>query len=159
MTSSYTSQAGLIFNKQGTFVVPPNDLTDLRPIPEARIPGVLEIFTHFHSLADAYQAYQTARQTRAASLPMLSNLLAEMVDRQAALLLVRQKVFVCDLESVEQAYMFMIDPESSPQTIAKTPGIRDLTAMSKNMPLVAAALQAHFHIGDTNHSALTREEF
>jgi SAM-dependent methyltransferase len=159
MTSSYTSQAGLIFNRQGAFVVPPNDLNQIRPISEARVPGVLEIFTHFHSLADAYQAYETARQTRATSLPMLSQLMAETVGAQAALLLVRQKVFVCAPELLEQAYVLMIDPESSPQTIAKTPGIRDLTTMSKNMPLVAAALQARFNIGETDSSALTLEEF
>ncbi len=159
MTSSYTTQAGLIFNSRGAFIVPPNDLNELRPLEDARVPGVLEIFTHFHSLADANQAYETARQTRAASLPTLSQLMAEMVGRGAALLLVRQKVFVCAPESLEQAYRLMIDPESSPQAIAKTPGIRDLTSMSKNMPFVAAALQSHFHIGEGEYSPMTLEEF
>lgn len=159
MTSSYTTQAGLIFNSRGAFIVPPNDLNELRPLQDARVPGVLEIFTHFHSLADAYQAYETARQTRAASLPTLSQVMAEMVGRGAALLLVRQKVFVCAPESLEQAYVLMIDPESSPQTIAKTSGIRDLTSMSKNMPFVAAALQSHFHIGEAEYSPITLEEF
>jgi SAM-dependent methyltransferase len=159
MTSSYTTQAGLIFNSRGAFIVPPNDLNELRPIPEARVPAVLEIFTHHHSLADAYQAYQTASQTRAASLPTLSQLMAEMVGRGAALLLVRQKVFVCAPESLEQAYVLMIDPQSSPQTIAKTSGVRDLTSMSKNMPFVGAALQSHFHIAEAEYSPMTLEDF
>jgi len=159
MTSSYTSQVGLIFNKHGAFFVPASDLEKIKPIPEPHVPGVLEIFTHHHSLADAHRAYETARQTRSASLTTRSNLMAEMIRDQAALLLVRQKVFVCTPDLLEKAYALMIDPHLSPQKLAKISGIRDLTTMSRTMPFVATALQTHFRRGNGDYPPLTLEQF
>jgi|SRR5215213_3754263 len=159
MTSSYTSQVGLLFTRQGAFFVPANDLTQLTRINEPHVPGVLEIFTHYHSLSDAHRAYEAARETRSASLATISNVIGGIVGEQVALLLVRQKVFLCAPDLLEQAYMLMVDPESSPQTVAKTSGIRDLTTMSSTMPLVTAAVQAHFRGADGEYPALTLEEF
>jgi len=160
MTSAYTSHVGLMFNRQGAFSISASDPAQLRRVNEPHVPGVLEIFTHHHSLADAYSAYEMARQTRAASLTTLSNLMAEMVSGQAALLLVKQKVFVCaPNDSLMQAYMLVTDPYTSPETRAETSGIRDLTAMSKTMPLLAAAIQTHLRGADGEYPALTLEEF
>lgn len=158
MSSSYTSQAGLLFNRQGAFFIPAKDLTQLQRIDEPHVPGVLEIFTHHHSLRDAHGAYEAARETRSASLATLSNVIADMVGEHAALLLVRQKIVLCPSDSLEQAYMLMIEPQSSPETVAETSGIRDLTAMSRSMPLVATAVQAHLRAGG-EYPALTLEEF
>lgn len=159
MTSSYTSQAGLIFNNQEVFFVSASDLNQIKRIQEPHVPGVLEIFTHNHSLAEAHRAYQTARQTRSTSVSTFSNLIAEMVSAHAALLLVNQKVFVCAAHLLPKAYALMIDPHSSPQTVAKIPGIRDLTTMSKTMPFVAAALQTHFRAANAEYPPLTFEQF
>ena len=159
MTSSYTSHVGLIFNKQGAFFVSANDPSQLLKVHEPHVPGVLEIFTHHHSLGDAHRAYETSRQTRAECLPTLSNLMAEMVSGQAALLLVKEKVLICASESIIPAYMLVTNPHTSPVNGAKMPGMRDLTTMSKNMPLIAAALQTFFRRADGEYPALTLQEF
>lgn len=159
MTSSYTSYVGLVFNKQGASFVSPSDPTQLLRVTEPHVPGVLEIFTHHHLLADAHRAYETARQTRAACLPTLASLMAEMISDQAALLLDKEKVFICASDSLVHAYLLVADPHSSPETKAKTSGIRDVTSMSRTMPLVAAALQSHFRAGDGEYPALTLEQF
>lgn len=157
--SSYTSHVGLIFNKQGAFCVSASDASQIRRVNEPHVPGVLEIFTHHHSLADAHKAYERARQMRASCLPTLSNLMAEMVSGQAALLLIKQKVFVCASDALVQGYMLVADPHSSRDISAKTSGIREVTPMSQNMPLVAAALQTLFRSGNGDYPALTLEEF
>jgi hypothetical protein len=159
MTSSYTSHVGLVFNKQGAFFVSASDRSQLSRVEEAHVPGVLEIFTHHHSLADAHRAYQKARETRVACLPTLSNLMAEMVSTQAALLLIKQKVYVCDADQLTQAYMLVTDPFTSTENGAKQAGIRDLTPMSKTMPLIAAALQTHFRPTEGEYPPLSLEEF
>jgi len=158
MTSSYTSHVGLVLNRQGAFSVSASDPSQWR-ILEPHVPSVLEIFTHHHSLADAYHVYETTRQSRTASLSTLSHLLAEMVSGQAALLLVKQKVLVCAPDSLAQAYVRLADTHSAPEIGDKTPGIRDLTTMSKTMPLVAAALQTKLRPGAEEYPALTLEEF
>lgn len=159
MASSYTSHVGLIFNQQGAFFVSASDPSQLLKVHEPHVPGVLEIFTHYHSLADAHRAYETARQTRAECLPTLSNLMAEMVSGQAALLLVKQKVLICASESIIPAYMLVTNPHTSPTNGAKIPGMRDLTTMSKSMPLIAAALQTYFRPADADYPALTLQDF
>lgn len=159
MTSSYTSHVGLVFNKQGAFFVSNTDRSQLSRVEEAHVPGVLEIFTHHHSLADAHRAYQKARETRQACLPTLSNLMAEMVSNQAALLLIKQKVYVCASDQLTQAYMLVTDPFTSTENGAKLAGIRDLTPMSKTMPLIATALQTHFRPTEGEYPPLSLEEF
>ena len=159
MTSSYTSHVGLIFNKQGAFYVSATDRSQLSRVEESHVPGVLEIFAHHHSLADAHRAYQTARERRTACLPTLSNLMAEMVSGQAALLLIKGKVYVCASDSLTQAYMLVTDPFTSAENGAKLVGIRDLTTMSKTMPLIAAALQTHFRPTEGEYPTLSLDEF
>ena len=110
MTSAYRSHVGLVFNKHGAFFISASNPTQLARVNEPHVPGVLEIFTHHHSLPEAHRAYQRARETRAACLPTLSNLMAEMISSQAALLLVKQKVFVCASDSLLQAYQLVADP-------------------------------------------------
>jgi SAM-dependent methyltransferase len=158
MTSSYTSHVGLVLNKQGAFFVSASDPSQWRML-EPHVPSVLEIFTHHHSLADAYSVYETTRQSRTASLSTLSHLLAEMVSGQAALLLVKQKVLVCAPDSLAQAYGRLADTHAAPEIGVTTPGIRDLTTMSKTMPLVAAALLTKLRPGAEEYPALTLEEF
>jgi hypothetical protein len=70
---------------QGAFFVSDGDPSQWR-ILEPHVPTVLEIFTHNHSLADAYRVYETTRQMRAEYLTTLSQLLADMVTGQAAML-------------------------------------------------------------------------
>lgn len=158
MQSSYASHVGLIFNRQGAFFVSDGDPSQWRVL-EPHIPTVLEIFAHHHSLEDAYRAYETTRHMRAEYLTTLSHLLAEVVRGQAAMLLIKQKVLVCASDALAEAFRLLTDIHSAPQFGGKTSGIRDLTGMSKNMPLVAAALQKKLHPSTGEYPALTLEEF
>ena len=119
MTSSYTSHVGLIFNKQGAFSVSATEPSQLLPILEPHISCVLEVFTHHHALADAHQAYENACQMRASCLMTITNLMADMVTGEAALMLVKEKVFLCASNSLVQGYMLVADPHSSPEIDAK----------------------------------------
>jgi SAM-dependent methyltransferase len=159
MSSSYTSHVGLIFNKQGAYFASASDPSHVSRVPEPYVPGVLEIFAHHHSLADAHRTYEAARQGRAACLPTLSNLMAEMISNQAALLLVKQKVFLCASDSLLPAYMLVTDPHTRPDKDVKMDGIKDLTSMSKTMPLLAAALQTQFRPTEGEYPPLTLDQF
>lgn len=157
MQSSYTSHVGLVFNKQGALFVSDGDPSQWR-ILQPHVPTVLEIFTHHHSLTDAYRVYETTRQKRGEYLRTLSPLLAQVVNGQSAMLLIKQKVFVCARDALAQAFMLLSETHSSLQAGARASEIRDLTTMSKNIPLVAAALQKHSR-PDGEYPALTLEEF
>lgn|GEM_PF-881130 len=158
MQSSYASHVALVFNKQGAFFVSDGDPSQWR-ILEPHVPIVLEIFTHHHSLADAHRVYETTRQMRAEYLTTLSQLLSQMISGQAAMLLIKQKVLVCGSDALAQAFMLLTDTHLAGQFGAKTSGIRDLTTMSKSMPLVAAALQKQLRSSVGEYPPLTLEEF
>jgi len=163
--TSYTSHVGLVFNGQGAFSIRASEAKQMWQIHEPHVPAVLEIFTHHHSPADAHRVYETVRRARASDQTISSNLLPKMVGEmngQAALLLVREKVFVCRPESLVEAYMLATDDHSSPRLPAKTTttsGIHDLTTLSQTTPFLAATLQSHFHSANGEYPALTLEEF
>lgn len=158
MQSSYASHVGLVFNRQGAFFVSDGDPSQWR-ILEPHVPTVLEIFTHHHSVADAHRVYESTRQMRAQYLTTLSHLLADMVSGQTAMLLIKQKVLVCASNELAKAFMLLSDGHLGNQSGTNTSGIRDLSTMSKNMPLVAAALEKELHPDVGEYPALSLEEF
>ena len=157
MQSSYASHVGLVFNRQGAFVVSDGNPANWRTL-EPHVPTVLEIFTHHHSLADAHRVYEATRGMRAQFLMTVSHLLADMVSGQTAMLLMKQKVLVCAAKELAQAFMLLNDSHLWPQS-GNTSGIRDLSMMSKNMPLIAAALEEKFQPDVGEYPALTLAEF
>ena len=161
MTSAYTSHVGLVFDKQGAFFIRANEPKRLWPIHESHVPAVLEIFTHRHSLADAYHAYEVVCRAQTAEDTPLSDLISQIANTmngQAGMLLVTGKVFVCAPESMIEAYV--LATQRSPGTEAENPaGIHDLTKLSQETPIVTTALQTHLHAVAVKYPALTLEEF
>jgi SAM-dependent methyltransferase len=160
--TTYTSHVGLVFNRQGAFSIRATEANHLWQIHEPHVPGVLEIFTHYHLLEDAYRVYETVRRSRASG--HTTNPIPQMLgamNGQAALVLVREKVLVCPPESLVEAYMLATGDHSSPRLndTKASSGIRDLTTLSQTTPVLAATLQSHFHSADGEYPALTPQEF
>lgn len=164
MTRLYTSQVGLIFSHGRTLAIGSAGADQQLEVPESHVPVILECFVHHHSLQEAYRAYRLIREGDKAPSPALAGVLRRVLagdGGKVALVMVRDKVFVCPPESIVEAYR--VAAVNGPQPLTETNkaafNIYDLTALSGAAAQVAATLHSHFHPDGEGYPELTFEEF
>jgi hypothetical protein len=169
MNSNYTSMAALIFREAGIFTVYADQQSKPLSIHEYYIPSVLEMFISANSVGNAYQAYRSFRQSKSIiDISVLSSVQGTFGKRpgQIALLMINNKVLICPIEALFNAYQLAtIESDlngNRQKLIVEMMGrhqILDLTAQSLATHLVVSTLRACYLPAKMDYPDLTLEQF
>jgi SAM-dependent methyltransferase len=175
MDTKLTSLAGLFFNETEVSALHAGNRGVPVRISESYVPTILEIFASYSSVEEAYGVYRSVREARVSGKRRVLDALRGLIRIRpypSTMLLYKSEVFVCTPEiapqsnevmkhSLYEAYL-KASTGALPLAPPGTPGrygLVNMTALSRETPLIASTLQTHLTPAEISFPDLSREDF
>ena len=175
MKTKLTSLAGLFFNEMEVSALHSGRRGVPVRVSETYVPTILEIFASYSSVEDAYRVYRSVRESRVSGRRTVLDALRGLIRMRpypSTMLLYRNEVFVCTPEIAPQSNELMkhslyeaylkASTGALPLASKGTPGrygLVNMTALSRETPLIASTLQTHLTPAEVSFPDLSREDF